>query len=228
MQRRYNQFKPPLLNKTMENYTIHLTSGKGPAECALAVALALKALLAEAKEKDLTAVVVDRIPGLENRTLLSATVVISGKQAKTFCKDWQGVLLWICQSPFRKFHKRKNWFIGMQCADSTQLATWNEREIDFQTMRAGGPGGQHVNKVESAVRATHRPSGLTVTVNESRSQLQNKKAAVARLATLFEQWQLRHTLAQQQQVWLQHHTLERGNPTRVYEGLTFKRIKNGK
>lgn len=215
-------------HKHMENYSLHITSGKGPAECALAAALALKEVLKEAAENKLQTHIIERTSGTENRTILSATVMISGKNAKAFCDSWSGVTLWICQSPFRKLHKRKNWFISIQTLDQSQLAGWDEREITFQTMRSSGPGGQHVNKVESAVRATHQPSGLTTTANESRSQLQNKKTAIERLKQQFEQWLLNEALAKQQQLWQQHNALERGNPSRTYEGLTFNKKEHGR
>lgn len=208
----------------METYIIHITSGRGPAECCLAVALALKQVLKEAEGKNLQTTLIERIPGIENRTLLSTTIIVSGANVKAFCNSWNGSLLWICQSPFRKFHKRKNWFIGIQSFNKSNLNNWNERDVSYQTMRSSGPGGQNVNKVESAVRAKHVPSGLSLTVNESRSQLQNKKTAIERLKFQFDQWQLKQALLEQQQLWQQHNSLERGNPSRTYEGLTFKRI----
>jgi peptide chain release factor len=209
--------------KKMENYILHITSGRGPAECCLAVALTLKEVLKEAEVSKLQTRLVERSVGIENRTLLSATVLISGKNAKQFCDRWNGSLLWICQSPFRKFHKRKNWFIGIQSLDKSKLVHWNERDISFQTMRSSGPGGQNVNKVESAVRAKYKSSGLMVMVNESRSQLQNKKIAVERLKLQFEGWLLKQAVEEQQHLWQQHNLLERGKPSRVYEGLKFKK-----
>lgn len=209
----------------METYFIHISSGRGPAECCMAVSLALKELLADAASQELKTEVLHRVPGFENRTLLSATVGLSGGNAAIFCKSWNGVLLWICQSPFRRFHKRKNWFIGIQCFDKSSFPKWKETDLNFQTLRSGGPGGQHVNKVESAVRAIHVPSGLTVVVSESRSQWQNKKVAIERLKKLFDEWLLRQSLAEQQQIWQQHNALERGNPIRIYEGLAFKKLK---
>jgi len=67
-------------------------------------------------------------------------------------------------------------------ADSDALLA----ECDVETFRAGGPGGQHANKVESAVRLTHRPSGLVVTSRESRSQFRNKALALAELRRRLE------------------------------------------
>ena len=60
-------------------------------------------------------------------------------------------------------------------------------ECDVETFRSGGPGGQHANKVESGVRLTHRPSGITVTSRKSRSQWRNKALALASLRERLEE-----------------------------------------
>ncbi|MDX2174026.1 MAG: peptide chain release factor H [Bacteroidota bacterium] len=210
----------------MENYILHITSGKGPAECCLAVALTLKQVLEEAEEAKLETIITERVQGMENRTLLSATVMISGKNAKLFCDSWSGVLLWICQSPFRKFHKRKNWFVGIQVFEKSKLAIWKESDVIYQTMRSSGPGGQNVNKVESAVRATHKTSGLFVVSKDSRSQLQNKKLATERLKQLFDQKQISEVLKIEEVQWQNHNSLKRGNPKRIYKDKEFKIEKN--
>ena len=209
----------------METKIIQLTSGKGPAECCLAVALALKELIKEAKDYNLVHEVIERFPAEEKGTLYSATVKLEGKFADAFSKSWEGGLLWIAQSPYRKFHKRKNWFIGIHSYDESVLPKWNERDISYQTMRASGPGGQNVNKVESAVRAIHTPSGMQVMANHSRSQLQNKKLATERLQVLFFKWQITSIEKNLQEQWHNHHSLERGNPTRIYTGKDFKKEK---
>ncbi len=206
----------------METKIIQITSGKGPAECCLAVAFALREFLKEASAKSLQCEVLHRQAGPENATLFSATIKISGKNLNAFLNSWVGALLWIAQSPYRKFHKRKNWFIGVHVFDTNSLPAWNENDITFQTMRASGPGGQNVNKVESAVRAIHTKSGLQVTANESRSQLQNKKLAIQKLQAVYEVWQIQNLQQTVQEQWWQHHNLERGNPNRVYSQRTFE------
>jgi peptide chain release factor len=204
---------------------IQITSGRGPAECCLAVALALKEMLGEARAQNLDAEVLERAAGPENGTLNSAAVKISGKNAKAFAASWQGTLLWICQSPFRRYHGRKNWFIGINVFDHTKASRIDEADIIYQTMRSSGPGGQHVNKTESAVRATHVPSGISVAVRDSRSQVQNRKLALERLTEKVELWQMEQASANAKAVWQNHNELERGSPKRTYKEKEFKRIK---
>ena len=54
------------------------------------------------------------VEGEINRTLLSAILFLAGENLESFIDSWEGTILWIAQSPYRKFHKRKNWFIGVQ------------------------------------------------------------------------------------------------------------------
>lgn len=93
----------------------------------------------------------------------------------------------------------------------------------IETMRASGPGGQQVNKTESAVRVTHIPTGLTVVAREERSQHMNRKLAVARLGELMKSQEKSAELQGKRDRWQQHNELERGNPIRTYEGTEFKR-----
>jgi peptide chain release factor len=209
----------------MKTKILHITSGKGPAECCRAVALALKEVIKEAETQNLKYRLIERSLGQEHGTLHSATIQLMGDDVETFAQSWEGSILWICQSPYRIYHKRKNWFIGIKTYDQNEMYQWQERDVQYQTMRASGPGGQNVNKVESAVRAIHLPSGTQVTASDTRSQLQNKKLATERLRLALEKAYLQQMKTVEVEQWLNHHQLERGNARRVYEGIRFVKYR---
>ena len=83
-------------------------------------------------------------------------------------------------------------------------------------MRASGPGGQHVNRTDSAVRVTHVPTGVQATAREERSQHRNRKLALARLIRKLDVLTERQVTQAQEQRWRAHHELQRGNPIRVF------------
>ena len=202
---------------------IQITAGRGPAECCRVVAQVLKMLLAEAMEWGLSYNVVEREAGPENGTLLSAAVKLEGKEREAFFSQWEGSILWTGQSPYRKYHKRKNWFVGvnrLRLANETMVL--KDQDIRYEATRAGGPGGQHVNKVSTAVRATHLPTRISVLASDYRSQLQNKKAARERLEKRLAEYRLKDQQANVREGWQQHDELERGNPVRVFTGTGFK------
>jgi peptide chain release factor len=172
-------------------------------------------MLQEAAQQGLHAEIVEQEEGEVKQTLLSAVLFLSGEQAETFITLWEGTVQWIAQSPYRKFHKRKNWFVGVQRLPVFEKTQWDESELHIQTLKASGPGGQHVNKTESAVRVTHIPSGVSVTVSDERSQLQNKKRALERLNIKLAVYEQRRALAFTQANWQNHNELQRGNPVKV-------------
>jgi peptide chain release factor len=204
---------------------IQITSGRGPAECTWVVAQVLKKVLQEAETLGLEATVLQREAGSENGTVASAMVRIIGKDATEFTDSWVGTIQWIGKSTFRKFHKRSNWFIGIFEVDAIQSNTFSEKDIQYQAMRSSGAGGQHVNKVSSAIRATHVPTGISVVSMDSRSQHQNKKLATERLLLKLNEAQLNLLKQQFQSQWTNQLAVERGNPRRTFEGSDFKKLK---
>ncbi len=212
----------------METKLLHITTAKGPLECQLAAGKILGALLADLRQKGLHAETMDRIAGAESGTILSATVRVSGFGVREAIQSWLGTIQWIQKSPYRPNHGRKNWFVGIFEVNSAETVSWNENEIVYQSVRSSGAGGQHVNKVSSAVRAIHQPTGTMVFVQESRSQLQNRKIARERIREKMEKVQHEKLLEVVNQTWSQHHELERGNPVRTFTGMDFKPKKEVK
>lgn len=204
---------------------IQITAGRGPAECTWVIAQVLKKMLEEAQTSQIEATVLQREAGTENGTVLTALILLKGKTVVEFVDSWKGSIQWIGQSSFRKMHKRKNWFIGIFEMDALAIKTISEKDIQYQAMRSSGAGGQHVNKVSSAIRATHVPTGLSTVAMDSRSQHQNKKLATERLLEKFKIFELEEIKKQANNQWENQLNVARGNPTRTFSGSDFKNQK---
>lgn len=204
---------------------IQITAGRGPAECTWVVAQVLKKVLEEAQEQNLETVLLQRETGSENGTVETATISVKGKNADEFVNSWLGTIQWIGQSQFRKMHKRKNWFIGIFEIEKQKNSEISENDIQYQAMRSSGAGGQHVNKVSSAIRATYIPTGIAVVAMDSRSQHQNKKLATERLLKKLEGETLQQLKNHVEKQWENQLNIQRGNPTRTFTGTDFKKNK---
>ncbi|MCF2875743.1 MULTISPECIES: peptide chain release factor H [unclassified Tenacibaculum] len=212
----------------METKIIQLTAAKGPAECAWVVAKVLKIFLKELIINKVEYQILHKENGIENGTIQSVSIKLNGKEISNFLKNWQGTIQWIGVSTFRKYHKRKNWYIGCYELNQVQQNTIHEKEIQFQAIRSSGAGGQHVNKVSSAIRAKHLPTGIQVLVMDSRSQHQNKKIAVERLKEKVSEHNTNQLKEAVKQEWENHLNLERGNPIKIFTGSDFKQKRKEK
>ena len=205
---------------------LHLTSGQGPAECRMAVAHTLQHMRHEAGELGVELdIAEERDP--DGKGPQSALVMVNGDAAQDFADRWTGSILWICKSPVRPNHRRKNWFIGCQQVDPPEAAGnhIDPADVRYEAFRAGGPGGQHQNKTESAVRAIHAPTGLTVVVRENRSQHRNRAAALERLGELLVATEMLNAASDRARLQAAHAELERGNPRRTFKGEKFREAR---
>ncbi len=198
---------------------LQISAAYGPDECCLAVSLALRQLHKEAQAMQVELREVERESGRQTGTLRSVLLTINGTFAEQLANQWCGTLQWICESPWRKGRTRKNWFIG--AARCSPAAVPPESEIRFEALKSSGPGGQHVNKTESAIRATHLASGISVKVQTERSQHANKRLACLLIAHRLEQLEQQRLDEQRAQRRMFHHQIVRGSPVRVFKGDAF-------
>lgn len=202
---------------------IQLTAGRGPLECQWVVAKVLKVFLEEAKSNTVDYEIIHRENGDGNLTLKSVTILLKAKNLNEFLKTWVGSICWTGKSTFRKLHKRSNWFIGIFELEGLDTINFSEKDIQFQTARSQGSGGQNVNKVNTAVRATHLPTGQSVFVQDSRSQLENRKRSVIRLKEKVLEQNIIQLQKRMQETWNNHLQVQRGNPVRTFSGTDFKK-----
>lgn len=201
---------------------LQLSSAKGPAECSLAVSKALKVVLKDAKKQQVEIEILEEEPETEFNTLKSVLLKVEGLNARDFAKSWHGTIQWVCQSPYRPSHRRKNWFIGGSFSE--QQETSNSLEIRFEACRSSGPGGQHANKTDSAVRATDVVSGISVKVQSARSQHANKQLAKMLIQHKLENIQQQQGDMQKNTRHKAHQNIERGGAIRVFKGEKFRDI----
>ncbi|MCL4154333.1 UNVERIFIED_CONTAM: hypothetical protein GTU68_004265 [Idotea baltica] len=199
---------------------ILLTTGQGPKECALALNGILDILEVQASKAGLSCDV--QILG-EIKRPRSAIISLEGKNTYRFTQSWLGPILWRAQSPLRPQHKRKNWFINaIEIVRPSTSWHLDPKDIRYESFRAGGPGGQHQNTTDSAVRAVHIPSGLQAVSRAERSQHRNKTRALRQLENMFIAKEMENQAALGNDLHAQHHEIERGNPIRIFEGSRFK------
>ncbi|WP_315706471.1 MULTISPECIES: peptide chain release factor H [unclassified Bradyrhizobium] len=198
------------------------TSGRGPAECRIAVAHALRRLAREAATLDCGCTIAEQ--HADQHGPACAIVVLDGEPAPALAARWtSGTVLWVCKSPLRPNHGRKNWFIGVVTLPAPEaLGVPAHADIRFESFRAGGPGGQHQNTTESAVRAVHALTGLTAIARDGRSQHRNKALALRRLEALLDAQARLVRDGEERLIQAAHHGVERGSGGLRFEGPDFE------